>query len=234
MTESIRPFHWTAWAPIMLPMKHVRVMLVFFALGAIITCSVALGFYLRHEPTWRNITQNRTRVSVKIGPSEQHIWDHWTDDDWPVTPAHGSGLFRFGFSYVSLAAWEGVDQSVEADLSAAEKRGRLFGVDRIQCGWPFKALYFDHCMIYRNSIPVRFKTTSMMIRYHELPYLPLVFGFLINSFLYGVIIWFFFGGMNELTRLLRRHRGLCEGCAYDLRGTEHEACPECGAEIAKA
>ena len=29
-------------------------------------------------------------------------------------------------------------------------------------------------------------------------------------------------------RLIRRKRGLCIKCGYDLRGTEHEVCPECG------
>ena len=31
-----------------------------------------------------------------------------------------------------------------------------------------------------------------------------------------------------LRRLIRRRRGLCATCGYDLRHAEHEACPECG------
>lgn len=33
---------------------------------------------------------------------------------------------------------------------------------------------------------------------------------------------------------LRRARGLCPSCGYDLRGAEHERCPECGASVEAA
>ena len=36
-------------------------------------------------------------------------------------------------------------------------------------------------------------------------------------------------GLLALRGLIRRKRGLCVACGYDLRGAEHEACPECGA-----
>ncbi len=39
---------------------------------------------------------------------------------------------------------------------------------------------------------------------------------------------------RHLRKRSRRRRGLCMKCKYDLRGAEHEACPECGEEIRKA
>ena len=37
------------------------------------------------------------------------------------------------------------------------------------------------------------------------------------------------GGEVALRRHIRRKRGLCVSCGYDLRHADHAACPECGA-----
>ena len=61
------------------------------------------------------------------------------------------------------------------------------------------------------------------------PFLP---GFVFNSLFYGGILWLLLPGPFVLWRFIRRHlrrrRGLCPACGYDLRHGEHEACPECG------
>ena len=38
---------------------------------------------------------------------------------------------------------------------------------------------------------------------------------------------------RHLKKRSRRRHSLCVKCAYDLRGTDHEVCPECGEEIRK-
>ena len=67
-----------------------------------------------------------------------------------------------------------------------------------------------------------------------IPYGPLWLGLLANSIFYSAILWLLIPGPFALRRFIRRKRGLCVKCAYDLRGAEHEACPECGAVIVKA
>jgi len=61
-----------------------------------------------------------------------------------------------------------------------------------------------------------------------LPLYPIWSGFLVNTIFYAVILWLLIPGPFVLRRFTRRKRGLCENCAYDLRGAEHDACPECG------
>ena len=61
-----------------------------------------------------------------------------------------------------------------------------------------------------------------------LAYLPIWPGFAINTLFYAGIVWLLIPGPFALRRLIRRRRGLCPACGYDIRHGEHEACPECG------
>ncbi len=61
-----------------------------------------------------------------------------------------------------------------------------------------------------------------------LPLRPVWPGFAINSIFYGAILWPLIGGPFVLRRHIRRKRGLCVTCGYDLRHADHAACPECG------
>lgn len=60
---------------------------------------------------------------------------------------------------------------------------------------------------------------------HRFPIKPLWPGFLVNSFIYALIIWL----CTRPWRRLRAARGLCPTCAYDARGVT--ICPECGGAI---
>ena len=65
---------------------------------------------------------------------------------------------------------------------------------------------------------------------------PLVFawrpiwpGFAINTIFYATILWLLTLGPFTARRMIRRKRGHCIKCGYDLRGTSGGVCPECGA-----
>lgn len=60
-----------------------------------------------------------------------------------------------------------------------------------------------------------------------LPTLPVWPGFAVNTAIYGVLIWLVGFGPFALRRTLRRRRGRCVRCGYDVAGLTK--CPECGA-----
>ena len=62
-----------------------------------------------------------------------------------------------------------------------------------------------------------------------IPLSPLFPGFALNSLFYAALLWIGFMGLSKTRSLHRRRRGRCAQCGYDLRGGEHERCPECGA-----
>ncbi len=63
---------------------------------------------------------------------------------------------------------------------------------------------------------------------NHLPVQPVWPNFAVNTILYAAILWLIIPGPFVLRRLIRRRRGLCPKCGYDLRHGEHQACPECG------
>ncbi len=64
-----------------------------------------------------------------------------------------------------------------------------------------------------------------------IPLRPIWPGFAINTVFYAAILWLLMFGVFTTRSLIRRKRGHCIKCSYDLRGAEHEACPECGVEV---
>ncbi len=60
---------------------------------------------------------------------------------------------------------------------------------------------------------------------------PIWPGFAINTIFYAVLVWCVTLGPFTARRFIRNKRGHCIKCGYDLRGAEHEVCPECGVEV---
>jgi hypothetical protein len=61
-----------------------------------------------------------------------------------------------------------------------------------------------------------------------LPLRPIPGGFAVNTVFYAAVLWLLIPGPFVLRRLLRRRRGFCPACGYDLKHAQHETCPECG------
>ncbi len=70
---------------------------------------------------------------------------------------------------------------------------------------------------------------SRLVRWYGFPFLPTWPDFAINTAFYAAILWLLTLGPFTARRMIRRKRGHCINCGYDLRGAEHKACPECGA-----
>ena len=89
-------------------------------------------------------------------------------------------------------------------------------------GWPLLAL--------TSEWPEHGGTGDTAIHYGDevLPMMPIWPGFAINTIFYGAILWLLILGPFALRRYIRHKHGCCIKCGYDLRGADHEACPECG------
>ena len=59
-------------------------------------------------------------------------------------------------------------------------------------------------------------------------------GMIVNELFYCTVIVLSYVGWIQGRRAIRRRRGRCQQCAYDLRGDLSTGCPECGWKRADA
>jgi hypothetical protein len=62
----------------------------------------------------------------------------------------------------------------------------------------------------------------------RVPLLPVWEGLLANTAFFAALFWLAVPGQIALRRGLRRRRGRCPGCGYDVAHADHASCPECG------
>ena len=120
---------------------------------------------------------------------------------------------------------------------------------RYRVGWPCRSLRAERWVEWTSDrfvdewrgswgsqatniprfVPAKYGVRLLAARLgRPLPYAPIWPGFVVNSLFYAALLWLLILGPLALRRLIRRRRGLCPACGYDLRHGEHEACPECG------
>ena len=81
--------------------------------------------------------------------------------------------------------------------------------------------------VHVAAFPIQ-RSTAGGTQHRLAPLRPIWPGFAVNTLFYAAILWLVMLGPFALRRLIRRRRGLCPACGYDLRHAEHVACPECG------
>ena len=130
--------------------------------------------------------------------------------DWPAPPGPPDWYWtnrKFGSRFIVLYS-----QGAGGTLVAATW----------QTGWPMLALESRH----DDAAPGEVGVVSVFGR--DRPILPIPFGFVIDTCFYGALWTIPFLGFSFMSARIRRRRGRCPICAYDLRGDMDRGCPECG------
>ncbi len=135
---------------------------------------------------------------------------------------------------------------IESVLLAVQEVDRHYSIANgyeQDIGWPMRAFWccFFWGDLSMGSGPVfadglqfrqRNATAGTTLSYPMiLPVHVLWPGFAVNTAFYAAIVWLLSLLPFTVCRLVRRKRGCCIKCGYDLRGAEHEVCPECGVEV---
>ncbi len=216
---------------------------LFLLLGAIL--NVAVAWVITALAEFDDTSLRETRESIEHSEWPRAVPEHW--------PPHRTawGAHAFGWRVRMFMGDRFHKDQTTGQLDVSEH----FLVYIHEVGWPSVSLQWEtwHDFTirrnpqvttsyrfegqpartwWRSGIPVsdqRFRFGSRS--WKGLPIHPLYFGFAINTIFYATILWLVIPGPFALRRRIRRKRGLCVTCGYDLRHAEHEAGPECGLAI---
>lgn len=234
--------------------RRLRTILIFLLLGAVLNVLVALAsFVLLDEKSdgWSEMRVGAARLENEYLWSvwrlkrrgflllECNVWqgetvwnDQWekpgaTIEPWSMRPAEWATMpakryewYEMASGWPCLAMWtrlhirDPLHDFALSGLPGLPGNTRVFPRDILERGW----------LIDRSFLP----------RQVILPYGIIWSGLIINTLFYALMIPVIFIGLRRARQSIRRHRGLCPHCAYDLRGAEHETCPECGRPTSRA
>jgi hypothetical protein len=204
--------------------RRIVLILIFLLAGAVVNVAVAWGCVVFY-------TDNSTMILPE---------GEFDSDDWPSPPPTG---FSFNPTTIEVETATGVDYLVLGTSWNAGTLVRPAFAIFLQVGWPCRTARGE-VWVRRdqdesgNYLPTRrFLRGVLDARIKDilppLPYIPLWTGFAFNTVFYAAILWLLIPGPFALRRLVRRRRGLCPACGYDLKHAEHESCPECGGGLKK-
>ncbi|MCH8152706.1 MAG: hypothetical protein IH830_10090 [Planctomycetes bacterium] len=186
--------------------RRLFTLALFLLLGAVVNVAVAWGCGL-----WSIATP--TDVWFQTPPNDQARllakgWKPSPNSQPQTTVRRGFGVYRLDYREWS---WPPFSPS---SLSASG----------MMVGWPFWCLSGE--VIADQHDPANFEV-ALLISMR-----PIWDACIANAVFYAVILAILLHMIRAprtLRRLIRRKRGLCVACGYDLRHADHDACPECGA-----
>ncbi len=150
-----------------------------------------------------------------LGPAER-VLPAWASDLAPLEPPESSWSDD---AAVESAGWPAVAMRTRYDV---EWR-RVAGLHPLQ-----PSIRITEGILLTPKAAAR--RADLLYTTKALPLRPIWPGFAINTLFYAAILWLLTLGTFTARRMIRRKRGRCIKCGYDLRGTSGgEVCPECGA-----
>jgi hypothetical protein len=169
-----------------------------------------------------------------------------SDDLRRLIPAHDEQRFRrFGWGDASSdrrhSGWFlAPGMAHRAHFVYVTNTVLLEAGDQVLAGWPRLSLFGERWNVNPDTrqpatciaavsftVPWSKYSNDPSMR-RLMPLRPIWPGFVINAVFYSAILWLLLVGPRKVRRLVRAKRGRCLACNYNLRGTAHERCPECG------
>ncbi len=223
-------------------------LVVFLLLGAATT--IATSWYLAagrtKDATWFGHAEQGSSRIGRIGAGTWHVYRN---------ERLGQVLIRRYRSIYSPEdqppEWDIIDRPAErfvpvwaSDLLPLEPPEGVLGNAAVEgSGWPLVAMrtrYEEFPGPLRGQSirqvtegilltpTAEIRLGDMLYRTKALPLRPLWPGFAINTAFYAVLLWVLWRSPFVVGRIIRRKRGHCIKCGYDLRGDFSAGCPECG------
>lgn len=184
--------------------------LILLCLGCVLTTFVAIGFFLF------------TKGETSHGQPLHH--ESWILDHGGSLPS----VEEFGSLFEEYEPAFGVDWRFY-------RAGGMGFADYVQAGWPARCLdggwWLNHegMRDYHDAVRIDLSEYSWVTPYST--FIPIGvkwLGLCIDTLFYAAVLWTLFFAPAFLRRVVRRRKGRCLRCGYDLRASDGAPCPECG------
>lgn len=204
--------------------QRIFKLVLLLILGAIINVAVAWLFVKEYYTTQSGATNE------KLSQADLSVLDN--------------------IGYVASKRFDGREQSWNNLSSEARliqctiylKGGKAkLGVDaymHVESGWPMRSLSGERIslidsarqwksgQVWKREFISAFAFPSTPLTARPMRLMP--FGFLVNTLFYAAVLWFLLTGPRDIRLWLRKRRGFCLDCGYDLKQDYITGCPECG------
>ncbi len=207
-------------------------LVVFLVLGAVVNVAVAWGCAAFATIRGQAVHQPGADDWMTAGDGSR-LAQKRVFIQWLGVGADGLTVYASSITFTSdglVQNWVSADFTGRAGLPIRCLRGRYVQRARDSApgfagAWPLSR--FSSPTYAQRAVAPPWQRTGLAF----LPLRPIWPGFAANTIFYAAVLWMLTLGPSTARRMIRRKRGLCINCGYDLRHADHDACPECGAEV---
>ncbi len=212
-------------------MRRIVVLAILTVLLAmLLNLAISLGFWWFGErPPPPDPPTFDPQILVDPRPLDLVVWRNRRGPDWPNEPRATTRQSYLGITFRSML-WIQVEWSgpIEDAASKITKRDS-YSIDILESGWPLRCLAGERWIERHGFTTPPQVTSGMLVAFGAYwPNRVLWPGMMINELFYVLLIVSTFFSWRYGRRWIRRRRGRCPRCAYDLRGKFSSGCPECG------
>ena len=210
--------------------RIVALTILIVVLSTLLNLAVALGFWWFGErPPPFDPSTFDPEIVVDPRPLGLVVWRNRRGPDWPQEPQEASRHSFFGITFRSMVwvhiEWSGSPDDVDSRITKQDN----YSIDTVELGWPLRCIAGEHWGEYHGQPGPYQNTSGMLVAFGaQWPTRVIWPGMIVNELFYVLLFATTFAGWRYGRRWIRRRRGRCPQCDYDLRGNSGGGCPECG------
>jgi len=181
-----------------------------------------------------------------IGPPLRGIVARERGPLWDASTVSGRGIQRWHITRqlrysLPLAAPMRLKAPHWLPFPEGDTRSYMSEMEAVGAGWPLICLHAENIFdimnfsptarVWRNGYVIEHGSTVQPFTAIVVPLGPVWKGLIVNTLVFSAGWLAFMVVVGMIRAHVRRCRGCCTRCGYDLRGSAGARCPECGGRI---